>query len=104
MNESLTNRIINRWELHFYTEPILILLQFSIIILYLKNEKYNKLLRPFLYYTIAGILLFLLDEIIQFLLKDFLFLRFIITDIFKAIFTFIYISTIYFFYIFILST
>lgn len=104
MNESFINKLIKDWELYFFTEPPLILLQFAIIILYLRNKKHNKEIQLFFYYAIAGLLLFLFYEILKISLRDFRYKRHLINEIFNAFFTFTEIFAFSFFYSRILKT
>lgn len=70
MKESFISQILNNWANNFYTVPLLLFSQIALLVTYNKTKHANSLMAPFKIYAIAGLLLFLSNYTIDFLIND----------------------------------
>lgn len=87
MKENLIDYLFKEWAKNFYTSPLLIISQISLLITFYKTKQSNIKLAAFKTYAIAGILLFLVGDIINYFTNGFPFRKFIV-EILNYFFTF----------------
>lgn len=102
MGKNLFEHFITSWEKNFYTVPLLIISQFIIIFIYFKYK--NKFFIYFLSYAFTGILLFSIEDIINYFYKTNKHERHLIREIFNSLFAIVEIIAFRNFYFKIIKT